>query len=71
MRSTEGSLALARSTPSLVNAMSYDEGVSGGYSARKKAWDQAIGLIHDLELIKVAQSEAEKFKYDRGDEHDV
>jgi fatty acid synthase subunit alpha len=51
--------------------MSYDEGVSGGYSARKKAWNQAIELIHDLEPIEVAQSEAERFKYDCGDEFDV
>jgi fatty acid synthase subunit alpha len=37
----------------------------------KKVLNQEIELIHDLEPIEVAQSEAEKFKYEHGDRCDV
>jgi fatty acid synthase subunit beta len=33
-----------------------------GYDPKKKVFNQEIELIHDLEAIEVAQSEAEKFK---------
>jgi hypothetical protein len=34
----------------------------------KKAFNQEIELIHDLEPIEVAQSKAGKFKYEHGDQ---
>ncbi|KIJ66907.1 hypothetical protein HYDPIDRAFT_174219 [Hydnomerulius pinastri MD-312] len=42
-----------------------------GYDPKKKVFNQEIELIHDLEPIEVAQSEAEKFKYEHGDKCDI
>ncbi|KAG8213088.1 hypothetical protein J3R82DRAFT_11484 [Butyriboletus roseoflavus] len=42
-----------------------------GYDPKKKIFNQEIELIHDLEPIEVAQSEAEKFKYEHGDKCDI
>lgn len=42
-----------------------------GYDPKKKVFNQEIELIHDLEAIEVAQSEAEKFKYEHGDKCDI
>jgi fatty acid synthase subunit beta len=42
-----------------------------GYDPKKKVFNQEIELIHDLEPVEVAQSEAEKFKYEHGDKCDI
>ncbi|KAH7913599.1 hypothetical protein BJ138DRAFT_606981 [Hygrophoropsis aurantiaca] len=42
-----------------------------GYDPKKKVFNQEIELIHDLEPIEVAQSEAEKFKFEHGDKCDI
>ncbi|KAG2125842.1 hypothetical protein BD769DRAFT_1668647 [Suillus cothurnatus] len=42
-----------------------------GYDPKKKVFNQEIELVHDLEAIEVAQSEAEKFKYEHGDKCDI
>ncbi|KAG9315241.1 hypothetical protein JVU11DRAFT_4375 [Chiua virens] len=42
-----------------------------GYDPKKKVFNQEVELIHDLEPIEVAQSEAEKFKYEHGDKCDI
>ncbi|KAH7884386.1 hypothetical protein F5I97DRAFT_1968464 [Phlebopus sp. FC_14] len=42
-----------------------------GYDPKKKVFNQEIELIHDLEPIEVAQSEAEKFKYEHGEKCDI
>jgi fatty acid synthase subunit beta len=41
------------------------------YDPKKKVFNQEIELIHDLEPVEVAQSEAEKFKYEYGDKCDI
>ncbi|KAJ7158521.1 fatty acid synthase [Mycena filopes] len=42
-----------------------------GYDPKKKVFNQEIELIHDLEPIEVAESEAHKFKLQHGDKCDV
>jgi fatty acid synthase subunit beta len=42
-----------------------------GYDPKKKVFNQEIELIHDLEAIEVAESEAHKFKLQHGDKCDV
>ncbi|KAG2133976.1 hypothetical protein BD769DRAFT_1716175 [Suillus cothurnatus] len=41
------------------------------YDPKKKVFNQEIELIHDLEPVEVAQSEAEKFKYEYGDKCNI
>ncbi|KAJ7769033.1 fatty acid synthase, partial [Mycena olivaceomarginata] len=41
-----------------------------GYDPKKKVFNQEIELIHDLEAIEVAESEAHKFKLQHGDKCD-
>ncbi|KAI5983403.1 hypothetical protein EDD15DRAFT_2390897 [Pisolithus albus] len=42
-----------------------------GYDPKKKVFNQEIELIHDLEPIEVARSEAEKFKHEHGEKCDI
>ncbi|KAJ7917113.1 hypothetical protein B0H13DRAFT_2444648 [Mycena leptocephala] len=42
-----------------------------GYNPKKKAFNQEIKLIHDLEPIEVAESEAHKFKLQHGNKCDI
>ncbi|EIW84299.1 fatty acid synthase [Coniophora puteana RWD-64-598 SS2] len=42
-----------------------------GYDPKKKVFNQEVELIHDLEPIEVAQSDAEKFKHEHGDKCDI
>ncbi|KAJ7846779.1 hypothetical protein B0H13DRAFT_2362832 [Mycena leptocephala] len=42
-----------------------------GYNPKKKAFNQEIELIHDLEPIEVAESEAHKFKLQHGNKCDI
>ncbi|KAJ7502466.1 putative fatty-acid synthase complex protein [Mycena galericulata] len=42
-----------------------------GYDPKKKVFNQEIELIHDLERIEVAESEAHQFKLQHGDKCDV
>ncbi|KAJ7077160.1 fatty acid synthase [Mycena belliarum] len=42
-----------------------------GYDPKKKVFNQEIELIHDLEPIEVAESEAHKFKLQHGDKCDI
>jgi fatty acid synthase subunit alpha, fungi type len=42
-----------------------------GYNLNKKVFNQEVELLHDLEPIKVAGAEAEKFKYEHGDKCDI
>ncbi|KAJ7745730.1 fatty acid synthase [Mycena metata] len=42
-----------------------------GYDPKKKVFNQEIELIHDLEPLEVAESEAHKFKLQHGDKCDV
>jgi hypothetical protein len=37
------------------------------YNLNKKAFNQEVELIHDLEPIEVAEAEVEKFEYEHGD----
>ncbi|KAL0953237.1 hypothetical protein HGRIS_004490 [Hohenbuehelia grisea] len=42
-----------------------------GYDPNKKVFNQEVELIHDLEAIEVAESEAQKFKLQHGDKCDI
>ncbi|KAL4066936.1 hypothetical protein J3A83DRAFT_4165578 [Scleroderma citrinum] len=42
-----------------------------GYDPKKKVFNQEVELIHDLEPIEVAKSEAEKFKYEHAEKCDI
>lgn len=42
-----------------------------GYDPNKKVFNQEIELIHDLEPVEVAESEAQKFKLQHGDKCDI
>ena len=42
-----------------------------GYDPKKKVFNQEIELIHDLEPVEVAESEAQKFKLQHGDKCDI
>ncbi|KAG5638483.1 hypothetical protein H0H81_012415 [Sphagnurus paluster] len=42
-----------------------------GYDPNKKVFNQEIELIHDLEPIEVAESEAQKFKLQHGEKCDI
>ncbi|TFK75163.1 fatty acid synthase [Pluteus cervinus] len=42
-----------------------------GYDPNKKVFNQEVELIHDLEPIEVAESEAQKFKLQHGDKCDI
>ncbi|OBZ65349.1 hypothetical protein A0H81_14665 [Grifola frondosa] len=41
------------------------------YDPKKKAFNQEIELLHDLEPFEVAEVEEEKFKYEHGDKCDI
>jgi fatty acid synthase subunit alpha len=55
---------------SIMNLLTEPE-LFRGYDPKKKVFNQEIELVHDLEAIEVAQSEAEKFKYEHGDKCDI
>ncbi|KAF9467993.1 fatty acid synthase [Collybia nuda] len=42
-----------------------------GYDPNKKVFNQEVELIHDLEPIEIAESEAQKFKLQHGDKCDI
>ncbi|KAG6910835.1 hypothetical protein DXG01_007150 [Tephrocybe rancida] len=42
-----------------------------GYDPNKKVFNQEVELIHDLEPIEVAESEAQKFKLQHGEKCDI
>jgi len=42
-----------------------------GYDLKHKIFNLEIELIHDLELLKVTDADAEKFKKEHGDKCDI
>lgn len=45
--------------------------IFNGYDPKKKAFNQEIELIHDLEPLEVAEEEAQRYKHEHGDKCDI